>query len=124
MKKNNFEIVEETSNFYNVKINGKEVGRYCWLDAVEILSCIAGIKQKMEAKTGLHPEISFQANTITISTYLHKFSFGIDGLMPEDMVSVEKRLEEYLAGYNNGHRICQSVNSANETRNVFQGGNR
>lgn len=123
MEKNTFEIVEETSNFYYVKINGKEVGRYCWLDAVEVLSCIAEMKQKMEAKTGLHPEINCEANIITISTYLHSFSFGIEGLMPEDMISAEKRLDTYLDGYDNGHRILQSVNSANETLSVFQGGN-
>ncbi len=125
MEKNIFEIVEDKSSFYFIQINSETVGRYCWDDAVDVLSFINRMKQRMEVKTGLHPVISFQEGMITLSTYLTAFSFSTGALMLEDIQnSVKKQLDEYLAEYTDNHRSCQSVVSTGETRIVFHGGNR
>lgn len=120
--KNKFEIIEDHFTFCILKVNGNIVGRYCYDDAVEIISFIYRMKQKMEAKTGLHPEISFNNSVLTLSTELHEFYFNVSTLMFEDVQkSVETELEKYLDSYADKHRTCQFVAGTTETRSAYKG---
>lgn len=123
--KNKLEIIEDHFTFCILKVNGNVVGRYCYDDAVEIISFIYRMKQKMEAKTGLHPEISFNNSVLTLSTELHEFHFNVSTLMFEDVqTSVESQLEEYLSGFADKHRTQTVVAATGGARIVFHGSSR
>lgn len=120
--KNKLEIIEDHFTFCILKVNGNVVGRYCYDDATEMVSFIYRMKQKMEAKTGLHPEIGFNNSVLTLSTELHEYSFNVSTLMFEDIQkSVEAELENYLDGYTDKRRTCQFVTTTTETRSAYKG---
>lgn len=123
--KNKFEIIEDKFTFCILKVNDSVVGRYCYDDAVEMTSFIYRMKQKMEAKTGLHPEISFNNSVLTLSTELHEFCFNVSTLMFEDVqTSVESQLEEYLSGFADKNRTQTVVTATGGARIVFHGSSR
>lgn len=124
--KNKFEIVEDHFSFCVLKINGCTVGRYCYDDAIDVSYFIYSMKQKMEARTGNHPEISFKDGMLTLKTYLYEFSFSVGALMLKEVQnSLEQQLDTYLTEYKNQHLACQGVVTTTEgTRLVFHGGSR